>query len=93
MELVLNLMVLFISTSILLFLGTQILGAESLGDCSFGDSDFDTKAKAESATKTGAAWSAECYDIQETTIDAYGLFGVVLIVISAIAILALVRMM
>ncbi len=88
MEFILNLMVLFISVSILLFLGTQILGSDSLGDCTDLDG-YDAKGKSSNSTQ----WSKQCYDIQETTIDAYGLFGVVLIVISAIAILALVRVM
>ena len=86
MEGVLGLVTVFIAAAILLFVGTVVLGNQSLGDCTGLDGWTGSNTNA-----TG--WAKQCVDLANDTQDSYGLLGVILVVIAAVAILVIVRML
>ena len=75
----------FIGVTILLGIGTQILG-NSVQDCT-NLSDYDSSA----TTQTG--WAGQCEANNSQTQNAYALLIIVLIVIAAVVILTVVKML
>jgi hypothetical protein len=70
----------FIAIAILLAVGIQVLG-NAVQDCT---------SLPGNAT---AGWQGTCETGQTQTIDAYGLLGIILIVIAAVAILFVVKLL
>ena len=75
----------FIGISILLGIGTQILG-NSVSDCTLL-SDYDA------AATTQQGWAGQCEASNVSTQNAYALLIIVLIVIAAVVILTVVKML
>lgn len=70
----------FIAIAILLAVGIQVLG-NAVTDCLTLPGN------------TTAGWQGSCETQQLQTIDAYGLLGIILIVIAAVAILFVVKLL
>ena len=87
MEGVLGLVSVFIAAAILLFVGTLVLGNPSLGQCT----SLPGYNSGTPASSTG--WAKQCVDLGSQTQSSYGLLGLILVVIAAVAILLVVRLM
>ena len=77
----------FIAIAILLAVGIQVLG-NAVQDCS-SLPGFSSNTTATAHT----GWAASCESEQDQAIDAYGLLGIILIVIAAVAILFVVKLL
>ena len=75
----------FIGLAVMLGIGTLILSG-SVMDCE-QISDYDSNA----TTQTG--WSGSCENVNEQSQSSYGLVLIVLIVVSAVIVLAVVRLL
>jgi hypothetical protein len=75
----------FIGLAVMLGIGTLILSG-SVMNCE-GITDYDPN----STTQTG--WSLACENVNDQSQSSYALLGVILIVVSAVIILAVLRML
>lgn len=81
----------FIAVAIMLSVGVVILGNSTNNCTTLPGYNATTPGVNETITTAHTGWALTCVNNSTTTINAYGLLGVVLIVIAAVVILAVIK--
>ena len=85
-----GLVTVFIAVAIILGIAVAILGETG---SSFDCNSLQGSDGTDGLTSADKGWAKACYDVQDTSQDSFGLLVVLLVVISAVAILTVVRLL
>lgn len=81
----------FITATILMYLGITILGATSTSFSCENVSGYDKDGSNDAAKYPAGTWASVCHNTTTSSVSAYGVLVIVLIVLAAAAILTIVR--